>query len=296
MVFTMSYSLLLTLASALAWACFDAVRKGLARDVRPLQLGLWLPVAQAPLLALWAAGQEPFRFAPAALPAFAASALLNVLALLAFLDALRRSPISLTIPLLSFTPVIATLLAWVFRGQVPSGMQWAGSALVVAGALLLGITGGSWRGLGPYLREPGVGRMTLAATLWSATAMLDQVALQRGVGAWYAPALTAVVAVPILAWMLVRSPLKDMADGARALLRRPGLGAAAVVVGASALAVQLEALRVAPVGFIEVVKRGVGMASAVLVGRWLFAEPLTGEKLGAVVLLTLGVALVVGLG
>lgn len=296
MVIPMSTGLLLTLSAALGWALFDAVRKALAKEVRPLQLGLWLPVAQAPLLALWAAGQEPFRFAPAALPAFAASALLNVLALLAFLDALRRSPISLTIPLLSFTPVIATLLAWIFRGQVPSAMQWTGSALVVAGALLLGYTGGAWKGLGAYLREPGVARMTLAATLWSATAMLDQVALQKGVGAWYAPALTAAVAVPILFWMLLRNPAGDLLEGARALLRRPWLGATAVLLGAAALAVQLEALRVAPVGFIEVVKRGVGMASAVLLGRWLFAEPLTGGKLGAVILLTFGVALVVGLG
>lgn len=296
MVIPMSTGLLLTLSAALGWALFDAVRKALAKEVRPLQLGLWLPVAQAPLLTLWAAGQEPFRFAPAALPAFAASALLNVLALLAFLDALRRSPISLTIPLLSFTPVIATLLAWIFRGQVPSAMQWTGSALVVAGALLLGYTGGAWKGLGAYLREPGVTRMTLAATLWSATAMLDQVALQKGVGAWYAPALTAAVAVPILFWMLLRNPAGDLLEGARALLRRPWLGATAVLLGAVALAVQLEALRVAPVGFIEVVKRGVGMASAVLLGRWLFAEPLTGGKLGAVILLTFGVALVVGLG
>ena len=247
MVVHMSRGLLLTLFAALGWALFDAIRKALAKDVRPLQLGLWLPVAQAPLLALWAAGQEPFRFAPAALPAFAASALLNVLALLAFLDALRRSPISLTIPLLSFTPVIATLLAWIFRGQQPSAMQWVGSALVVGGALLLGFTGGAWRGLGPFLREPGVARMTLAASLWSATAMLDQIALQKGVGAWYAPALTGAVAVPILGWLLLRSPAAELLAGARALVHRPWLGLAAVLLVAAALAVHLEALRVAPV-------------------------------------------------
>lgn len=292
----MRLDLLLTLLAALAWALFDASRKALSRRVKPLHLGLWLPLAQAPLLALWAAGQEPFRFAPAALPAFAASAALNVVAILAFLDALRRSPISLTVPLLSFTPVLATLLAWAFRGQMPTAAQWAGSALVLAGALLLGYTGGAWRGLGPYLREPGVARMAIAAAFWSATALLDQVALQKGVGAWYAPILTAAVAVPILLWLLLRQPMNELLEAARELARRPWLAVGSVLVGAAALAVQLEALRVAPVGFIEVVKRGMGMASAVLLGRWVFGEPLTIGKVGAVLLLTLGVGLVVGLG
>jgi multidrug transporter EmrE-like cation transporter len=68
-----------------------------------------------------------------------------------------------------------------------------------------------------------------------------------------------------------------------------------VVVGAVALVVQLEAFRWAPVGFIEVVKRGVGMTSAVVLGRLAFGEPLDGRKLAAVALLTGGVALVVGL-
>jgi drug/metabolite transporter (DMT)-like permease len=38
------------------------------------------------------------------------------------------------------------------------------------------------------------------------------------------------------------------------------------------------------------------MASAVVLGRFVFGEPLTGRKGLAVALLTLGVALVVGLG
>ncbi|MCX6548353.1 MAG: hypothetical protein NTW40_10000, partial [Acidobacteria bacterium] len=58
---------------------------------------------------------------------------------------------------------------------------------------------------------------------------------------------------------------------------------------------QIEAFRWAPVGFIEVVKRGVGMASAILLGRFVFGESLDGRKWVAVALLTLGVGLVVGL-
>jgi multidrug transporter EmrE-like cation transporter len=69
--------------------------------------------------------------------------------------------------------------------------------------------------------------------------------------------------------------------------------AAAVIIGSAALAVQLESLRVAPVGFVETVKRGIGMSGAILFGRLVFREPIGLPKILAVILLTLGVGLVV---
>lgn len=287
--------LALTLVGALAWALFDALRKRLAREVSPVYLGLLLSLVQAPLLALWAATREPFGLPVACLPPLAASALLNGLAVVLFLDALRLAPMSLLIPLLSFTPVISTTLAWIFRGQTPGLTQYAGAALVILGAGVLRLGSGSWGGLGATLREPGVRRMLGVAFLWSCTSVLDQTAVMRGAGAWYAPVVTAAVAILMLLWTALRGQVQAFLQSARPLAARPLLAGLAVVIGAGALAVQIEAFRWAPVGFIEVVKRGTGMASAVLLGRFVFSEPLNARKVVAVVLLTLGVALVVGL-
>ncbi|MDP1831616.1 MAG: EamA family transporter [Geothrix sp.] len=284
-----------TLVGALSWALFDALRKRLAREVSPIHLGLLLPLAQAPLLALWAATREPFGLPAACLPPLAASAVLNGIALVLFLEALRLSPMSLTIPLLSFTPVISTTLAWIFRGQAPGSAQYAGAALVVLGAVVLGLGGGAWRGLAVSVREPGVRRMALVALLWGGTSVLDQTAVTLGAGAWYAPVVTAAVAVLMLLWAVLRGQVRSFLQAVRPLASRPLLVGTAVVIGAAALAVQIEAFRWAPIGFIEVVKRGAGMASAVILGRFVFGEPLNGQKALAVALLTLGVALVVGL-
>lgn len=287
--------LVLTLVGALAWALFDALRKRLAREVSPVYLGLLLSLVQAPLLALWAATREPFGLPVACLLPLAASALLNGVAVVLFLDALRLAPMSLLIPLLSFTPVISTTLAWVFQGQAPGLAQYAGAFLVVLGAGVLRLGSGPWGGLGATLREPGVRRMLLVAFLWSCTSVLDQTAVNRGAGAWYAPVVTAAVAALMLLWTALRGQVRAFLQAAVPLASRPLLAGLAVVIGAGALAVQIEAFRWAPVGFIEVVKRGTGMASAVLLGRFVFGEPLNGRKLAAVALLTLGVALVVGL-
>ncbi|MBI4914066.1 MAG: DMT family transporter [Acidobacteria bacterium] len=290
----MRLALLIPLLSALAWALFDALRKRLARDVKPLHLGLWLPLGQAPLLAAWALWKEPFGLPAASLPFLFGSALCNVFALVLFLDALRRSPLSLTIPLLSLTPLGTTLLAWVFRHQAPTPAQWLGAGLVLAGAATLGLRGGAWAGLGAFVKEPGVRRMAGTALLWSATAVLDSGAVGAGAGAWYAPLLNLAVALPLAAWMLRGAAGEGFGDAGRALLRLPLLSTVALLLGAAALAVQIEAFRFASVGFIEVLKRGLGMASAVLLGRLIFKEPVTAAKVVAVLLLTLGVALVVG--
>jgi drug/metabolite transporter (DMT)-like permease len=256
---------------------------------------LLLPLAQAPLLALWAFTREPFGLVAPSLAPLAGSAILNVFALVLFLGALRLSPLSLTIPLLSFTPVVSTTLAWIFRGQVPGPAQYAGAALVVIGSTVLGLSGGAWKGFSAFLREPGVRRMGIVALLWSCTGVLDQTAVSRGAGSWYAPILTAAVAVLLLLWAVLRGQGRPLLEALKPLSSRPLLALLAVTIGAAALAVQIESFRWAPIGFIEVIKRGTGMDSAVILGRVAFGEPLSLRKWVAVALLTLGVGLVVGL-
>lgn len=285
--------LALTLASALAWTLFDAVRKGLARQVSPAALGVWLPLAQAPLLMLWAAAREPVALPIPSLAPMAGSVLLSLLGLLWFLQALRCSPMSITVPLLSFTPVLATLLAWLLRHQIPTPNQGLGALLVLAGAMVLGLKSAQWPGFRAFLKDPGVRYMSGAAVVWSITAILNQMALERGANAWYAPFLSLSVGLLMAAIMLVRRQGQVLRQSLGTLARLPGLTALALLLGAAALAVELEALHLAPVGFIEVIKRGLGMSGAIVFGRIFFREPVQFPKIAAVLLMTAGVALVV---
>lgn len=288
-----SLGLTLALLGALGWTLFDVVRKQLAHQVLPTLLTVWLPLAQVPFLVVWAATMGPFVLPRASLLPLACSVVLNVGGLLAFMQAMRLSPMSLTIPLLSFTPVGTTLIGWLLRNQVPTPLQIGGVVLVVAGALTLGLKSDKWPGLRAYAQEPGVRRMAIAAVIWSLTAVIDQVALRRGAGYWYAPVITAGVGLLMGAILLARGQCQALGEAGRTLLRHRGLLLAAVIIGSASLAVQLESLRIAPVGFIETVKRGIGMTGAILFGRLVFKEPIGAPKIIAVLLLTLGVGLVV---
>jgi multidrug transporter EmrE-like cation transporter len=93
--------------------------------------------------------------------------------------------------------------------------------------------------------------------------------------------------------LLVRGQGPALREAGATLLKHPTLMALAVVIGSAALAVQLESLRIAPVGFIETVKRGIGMTGAIVFGHFVFKEPIGTPKIAAVILLSLGVGLVV---
>ena len=59
-----------------------------------------------------------------------------------FLEALRRSPISRTVPFLALGVAFAALAGYLVLGEVLAARQWAGIILVVIGALSLNLEQG----------------------------------------------------------------------------------------------------------------------------------------------------------
>lgn len=286
-----SAAVVLVLVAALAWSLFDLERRFLSVRVDALALVAWVTLGALPPLAVWAliAGHQ---HAEAAywLPA-TASVALNLLANFSYFRSLQLAPLSQTLPLLSFTPAFAAVLAALFLGECLPPRAVVGLVLVVAGAMLLTLQAGQGvRGLltGLFV-ERGSRLMVGVAFLWSAALLLDKRALAAATPQLHALVLNGGVAIGALAALAARRDL-----GRLATLRGSGwLLAAAVATGALALGSQLVALGAVPVGFLETVKRGVGGILAVLWGRTLLAEPVTAAKVGAVTLMTAGVALVV---
>lgn len=284
-------TVLLLVVCGLGWSGLDLLRKVLVAKVRPWALLLCLSAGALPFFGVWAAVEGQWAIRPGYwLPALA-SLVLNIVANLLFFEAVRVSPLSVTIPLLSLIPAFATLLAIPLVGQVPGGWQLAGIALVVVGALLLTARGGARSLLDPLraLRtERGSLMMIGVAVLWSATISLDKLAVDHASAAVHALALFGGLTVVTLLLMALRGQLGQLAD----LRRAPGAVVAAVALGSLALALQMIAFRFAPVGLIEVFKRGIGNSSAVVLGRVIFSEPITAFKVAGVALLICGVGLV----
>jgi drug/metabolite transporter (DMT)-like permease len=290
-----SGALLLTLCASVAWAGFDATRKQLTRTegVGALALAALLSLGQLPLFLGWLA-LAPGAAAPGA--AYVPEALgaigFNLWGTLLFLRAVRASPLSHTIPFLSFSPVFSVLLSALLLAELPGPLQLTGVALIVLGAFLLNLAPEDLahpalllRGL---TRERGSLLMLGTALLWALGAIFDKRALRHAP----APVHAVVVALGIgLALLLALASRRELAQ-LLPLRRRPGLLLLALAFAAAAQALQLLALPLLLVSLFEALKRCIGMALALLNGAWMFGEPVTGRKLAATALMGAGVVLV----
>lgn len=279
----------LMLGTAVGWAGFDAARKSLAAHIEPLPLVFALMLGQVPLFALWTQVVGGWSAAPGyAAPAFASVAL-NVAANLLFVNALRVSPLSVTIPFLSLSPVFAALAAYPVLGEAPAVGQAFGVVAIVAGAIVVNASGaggiaGLWRA---YLRERGCVYMTVVAALWALSATFDKAACEHADPALHGMVQCAGVGAAVFAWLVVRGRAGEV----RGAFGRPAGLLLAVAFGVAALGLQLLAFKVALVSLVEAVKRAVGMLSALVVGRVVFHESVTPSKVAALVLMVVGVAL-----
>lgn len=216
---------------------------------------------------------------------------LNVIANVAFIRAVQRSPLSVTIPLLSLTPVVSALVAALLLGEVPSGRQSLGLAAIVLGAIGLQAPDGT----GPaalaraWRREPGAPWMALVAVLWSASAVLDKAATAASSEPVHGFLLCAGIAATLGTWLAVRGRLGEL----RHLRRSPWTWLAATGFGAAALGLQLVAFQLTLVSIVEAIKRAVGMAMALIVGALWFDERVPIRRVVAVIVMAIGGALLV---
>ena len=297
---------LILLATALAWSSFDLVRKLLLDTIEPVPLVFLLTLLQTPLFAAWnLAVGGPWVPAPGYLVPALLSVALNIVSNVLFVLAIRVSPLSLTVPLLSFTPVFTTVLAVPLLGEVPGPLQVVGIGLVVVGAFALHVTpsalstgadGAAAGGGGPrpievwraFRRERGAVMMAAVALMWSISPPLDKLAIGASSSAFHGMVLSGGVALGLGVLLAVKGRFHEVA----AARRRPKLVLAALAASAIALGLQLVAIRLVFVSLVETVKRGVGNGLAVGMGAAIFHERVGRWQWVAVVLMGAGVALI----
>ncbi len=279
--------LALTLSASVCWAALDALRKGLTAGLTPTALAAVLALGQLPFFLGWwwwsgAPGPQAGYWRPGSL-----DLVLNLGSNVLFAWALLRSPLSLTIPMLSLTPVFAALGGSLVLAEQPAPSQGLGIALVVGGAVAL--QGGPGQLLGALRREPGVVAMGAVALAWAGVAVADKACLAHAAVPVHASVQLAGVALGLGAVLALRGRLRELA-GVRQL---PGLTVAALVAAACATGLQLLAFQRVLVSLVEATKRAIGLAAALLNGRAFFDEEVTPGQWAAVGVMTIGVTLLV---
>jgi drug/metabolite transporter (DMT)-like permease len=125
---------------------------------------------------------------------------LDIIAVLLYIRAIKVSPLSLTLPFLSLTPIFLIVTSYIILGEKPDKFGFIGIILVVIGAYLLNVHTISQGFLAPFMaivKEKGSVLMIIVAFIFSIGACLGKIAVQHS-----SPAFFSVIYIFLLSLFL----------------------------------------------------------------------------------------------
>jgi len=282
---------LLAVVAALGFTSLDILRKILGKHYSSINIVIGMSAGAVPFF-LFLAAMEGF---PAQWP-FPLLACLEIFTFTAasilYVQAVKMSPLSLTIPYLGLTPVFSMIISLFLIQEIPDKTGLAGIFLVVVGAVTI-----QWdRNISfsellkaPFI-EPGSKRMILVALLFGLGTVLDKISISYSSEIMVALALTGGSTLVMVLYQLLvnRRDLRNLIE--RGGHRDPFFYAAALVCGV-AMAAQFFAYQGLLVSYVEAIKRAGGLASA-LIGILFFQEGHAWTRLPSAVLIMAGAVLI----
>ncbi|WP_305045204.1 DMT family transporter [Geoalkalibacter sp.] len=228
----------------------------------------------------------PATLGPHFWPALLAGAALNILAAVLYMKAIAEGELSLSVPLISFTPLFLLLTSPLLLREIPGTSGILGVLLIVAGAYLLNI--GQWRRgwrepIRALLRQRSARLMLAVALIWSVSANIDKIGLLNSSPLLWAIAINAAIALGMLPLMVVRRSLGRPSSALpwRSLLL-VGL------CGGLATLCQMAAISLAQVPYVIAVKR-LSILFTTLAGLFLLGERGLRERLAGTLVMLAGV-------
>jgi uncharacterized membrane protein len=259
----------IALSCAFFTACADALSKRIMQGTDEWIAGAVILGLSCLILAPLFLAQELRPVSWELLAVLAAALPLEILSYYLFLSAIRIAPLSLTLPLLAFTPAFTVLTAGAALGEQITLSGAIGIALVTVGAYLLNANLVHVSILAPLkaiFTNPGPRRMLLVAIIWSVTSTLGKQGLLIYGAIPFGFVITALVCVFFALVGLARLRLRLAGSGFK--LNSVGLYVAAGLFMAASQMTHFISLSMAPVAYMIAVKR-LSLVFGVMMG-WIF--------------------------
>lgn len=218
---------------------------------------------------------------------------LGLLAFYLFLKVLKNSEISLTIPLLSFTPLFSSLYAFFILNETLSHMNYIGILIIVLGSLLLYSKTFSFKDIfaSPIAlyKNHNAKLMLLVALIWSLTPVLDKKCLQftdvylHG----YLQSFGWLIIIPYF-FLNKKISLSNLINK-----NTKHLIAGIAIIGSVVSLTQLIALTYNMVPILESFKRSIGIILSLVFGYYFFKEKVNFKKTISVFIIVSGLYLLI---
>ena len=206
--------------------------------------------------------------------------------LVLYMKALKSSDLSITVPMLTFTPLFLLITSPLMVGEFPGIFGLIGIFLIVTGSYLLNVnkkTQGYFAPFKALLKEKGPRSMLVVAFIWSITANIDKIGLQNSSPLLWVIAVDTYVALLMLPLCMFRRNRKTAQIRAnwRALLTIGLFGGLTAVC-------QMTAISLTLVAYVISIKR-TSAIGGVLFGYLIFKEKGIRARLVGAIVMVFGV-------
>lgn len=279
----------LSLGAAFFMASNAALMKRFFSDLSPWEMSLIPYFYALPLMLL----ALPFVGIPAIgprfLPTLAWVLPLLMVSIILHYTAIRMSPMSLTLPFLSFTPVFVLFTGGLILDETLTPQGIIGMLLVVLGGYVLNLDATRYGYLGPIKaiwKEPGSALMLVVAFIYGLTSVGGKVMILDS-----SPLFAAVTIFILYGLILTAILLTTGKATLKNITRNHRLGALAGLIVFAEMICHNTAMSMVAAAYMITIKRTTGLFS-VLYGWFLFHETGIRFRLVGTVIMTIGAAVI----
>ncbi len=281
--------LLLAFLTALCEALKDVFSKLNLKSINPLIVALAMRLFSLPLLLpillfidIPDKGQYFF-------PALLAGGSLNIIITILYLKAIQHSDLSVTVPMVTFTPLFLLITSPLIVGEFPGYYGIAGIFCIVLGSYMLNIHAARRGFFAPFkalFKEKGPRYMLLVAFLWSITANIDKVGIQNSGPLYWVVAISVFLFIGMIPVVLIfaKNDIKQILTNAKELFP-VGLFSGMTLI------FQMLAIQLTLVAYVISIKRTSALM-VVIFGVLIFKEKGFLQRATGVIIMLLGVLLI----
>ena len=283
--------ILICIISAFFWSMFDLTRKLSLKKINSVNLLLIFTLAQFLIFLVWIFIDDfSINFTPYFLPGIILI-FIGLFSALLFLKAIKQSDLSLTIPLLSFSPMFSSIFSFFFLNEQLSKIQYLGVFLIIFGTLILYSKKLTFddilKSFKIILKNSSAKLMIIVSIIWSLTPVLDKLCLEHSSINFHG-FIQSLGMIILLIFLFKKNKVQTL--NAKKNWR---LILLTVFVGSTATILQFYAILTNYVPIMESIKRSVGHLSSVFLGKIFFNEEINKPKVIGVIVLSVGVYFIV---
>lgn len=141
--------------------------------------------------------------------ALIAGSIIQLAVILLYFKAIKRSELSVTVPLLTLTPLFMLLTSPIMIGEFPSALGIVGIVLIVVGTYISNLSEDTKNFFAPFVslvRNQGSRYMLIVAFLWSITANIDKIGVEETSPVFWAFTKDFLILFYLIPILAVKSP------------------------------------------------------------------------------------------